>query len=149
MLFAFQDSSRQVRALFTLMFAFQGKRFNPKGCKGVYAGWQKDAFKIGAAEPASPCAAQYRGISDKLGRAALGPISLASCSAKVRQRSRLLAPAATTTLAPAHSAEIACALILHHHCRRSRKGTRRQNDLSVEESHANLETAATFLPGPL
>ena len=47
------------------------------------------------------------------------------------------------------SAQIACVFILHHHCRRSRKGTRQQKDLSVEESHANLETAATSLLGLL
>lgn len=54
MLFAFQDSSRQVRALFTLMFAFQGKRFNPKGCKGVYAGCKRTLLKSELRSPLLP-----------------------------------------------------------------------------------------------
>lgn len=77
------------------MFAFQGKRYSLKVCNWVYDGWQKDALKIRAAEPASPCAAQYRGISDKAWRAALASSPLPAAaprSGRDHNSSRRLPP---------------------------------------------------------
>lgn len=75
MLFALQDSSRQVRALLALLFVFQGKRFNSKVCNWAYSGWQEDA-PVSAVDPSSSWAAA--GASD--------PVSLA----RLRQSSQLL-----------------------------------------------------------
>lgn len=97
MLFALQGSSRQVRALLTLVFVFQGKRFNSKVCNRFYSGWQR-------------CSSVSCGPQLSLGSCwsfcpagkGSGPVSLA----KVRQSSQLPFQAASTIPAPAQGSAL-------------------------------------------
>lgn len=151
MLFAFQASSRQVMALPALLFAFQRKRVSPRACSGVYTAWQKDALKTTAGSLLLPAHARAMAFLTSW-EGWLWPQLRAPRSGR-DDTSWLRLPPPRWPWHPAQSNPGTQRSAGPGTQRSPGTGTQRspgprfqQEDLGVEESHANLETAATFLP---